>query len=69
MARKSKKPALKRATDRIDESLLKRSWLMTPGPKPVRATTSAVSVRLTTRARRRHAQLTAACARADPRLA
>jgi hypothetical protein len=59
------------ARERIYKSLLKRSWLLAPDPKPVRviAVAAVPPKRSIARSRWRHAQLAAECVRADPRLA
>jgi hypothetical protein len=72
MASKTKKSLnLERARERVYKKWLKRSWRLAPDPVPVRVTTIAAVLpkRSVTKARRRHAQLTAKCVRADPRLA
>jgi hypothetical protein len=71
MASKSKKSAdpWSAARERIYKNLFKRSWLLAPDPVPVRPVTVVPPKRTISRARQRHAQLTAECARADPRLA
>jgi hypothetical protein len=68
MASKSKKLAdpWSAARERIYKNLFKRSWLLAPDPVPVRAVPPKRTI---SRARQRHAQLTAKCAGADPRLA